>query len=560
MILAMVVLGTLGRMVFVWNASMVDLMQRSTDDAYYYFNVARNIVEGLGITFDGMNVTNGFHPLWMLTLLPVTRVAGPDPDTTLRAIFCMVALITGAGFLAAYKAIASNASRTAAALGMGLLLVPVFLNGFLNGLETGLLLSLLFATMWAIARYDLLSTQSTAGQNAALGALLALILLTRLDAIFIVLAIICVFWVKWLRGADGCTRFGSLVATTARVSLVPVVAVGAYVLWNVAVFGHASPISGALKSTFPTNTFAPQRLAEPHRLYGEAQLVVSAIGLLWLRRRRTGLTPSVPPILVALWMGSFVHLLHSTIYVNWAAHWWHFASYTPLTVITTTLVFDRVCERSRCRALVMGVAAGLVAAVGLGLYVDREIRAVHHRPWYDAALWARETLPEDAVIGMTDAGLFGYFSRRPTVNLDGVINGYEYQEALRDHRLTEYLESCGVTHIADYEVRYRNGIYVIRLPARLHGRAGGAIEATPAAEVYASADYTQGAFKGGTIHFAIWDLRRLRVIDDVTTMMQGHLSPRGSPSPARPNSPASSTWCRGGSRGALAARTESRYR
>ena len=36
------------------------------DDAYYYFKVAQNISEGHGSTFDGINLTNGYHPLWML--------------------------------------------------------------------------------------------------------------------------------------------------------------------------------------------------------------------------------------------------------------------------------------------------------------------------------------------------------------------------------------------------------------------------------------------------------------------------------------------------------------
>lgn len=513
MILALVVCGALGRIVFVWSASIIDLMQRSTDDAYYYFNVAKNIVEGSRITFDRINSTNGFHPLWMLCLLPVAKLAGPDPDTMLRAIFCVVALITGAGFWVAYKGISTHASRTAAAFGTGLLFVPVFLNSFLNGLETGLLLLLLFGAVDATSRYDLLSLQATPRQNAALGALLTLIVLCRLDAVFVVCAIIGVFWVKAL--TDGGKRLTLVMSMTVRVSLMPFVAVGAYLLWNIAVFGHASPISGAVKSTFPTNTFVWSRLAEPHRLYGELQLVLTAVGLLWLGRGRG--REDVPPILMALWVGSLIHLLHSLLYMSWAAHWWHFASYTPMTIITAALVFDRACVRSRRpEAVVVAGTIGLVAAVVLGFYVDVRGRAVHHRPWYDAAVWARANLPVDAVVGMTDAGLFSYFSRRRTVNLDGVINGYEYQRALRDHRLAAYLQSCGVTHIADYEVRYRNGMYVIRLPARLYRQPGGAIMTTPAAEVYGSAPYAQALFRPGDIHFAIWDLPRLRVIDDVS--------------------------------------------
>ncbi len=35
------------------------------DDAYYYLGIARNIADGHGSTFDGLNPTNGYHPLWL---------------------------------------------------------------------------------------------------------------------------------------------------------------------------------------------------------------------------------------------------------------------------------------------------------------------------------------------------------------------------------------------------------------------------------------------------------------------------------------------------------------
>src|SRR4030042_943851 len=44
------------------------------DDAYYYFKVAQNISEGHGSTFDGINPTNGYHPLWMLVCISLTSI------------------------------------------------------------------------------------------------------------------------------------------------------------------------------------------------------------------------------------------------------------------------------------------------------------------------------------------------------------------------------------------------------------------------------------------------------------------------------------------------------
>ena len=49
-----------------------------TDDAFYYFQVARNVSEGYGFTFDRINPSNGFQPLWMFVCIPVFALARFD--------------------------------------------------------------------------------------------------------------------------------------------------------------------------------------------------------------------------------------------------------------------------------------------------------------------------------------------------------------------------------------------------------------------------------------------------------------------------------------------------
>ncbi|HID08358.1 MAG TPA: hypothetical protein EYP10_14555, partial [Armatimonadetes bacterium] len=48
------------------------IIERFTpDDVFYYLKTAMNIAQGHGSTFDGVNRTNGYHPLWMLLLVPI---------------------------------------------------------------------------------------------------------------------------------------------------------------------------------------------------------------------------------------------------------------------------------------------------------------------------------------------------------------------------------------------------------------------------------------------------------------------------------------------------------
>jgi len=63
------------------------------DDAYYYLGIARNLVDGHGSTFDQINLTNGYHPLWLL-VSTVPFAAGLD-DLAAARVLLIVQLVVG---------------------------------------------------------------------------------------------------------------------------------------------------------------------------------------------------------------------------------------------------------------------------------------------------------------------------------------------------------------------------------------------------------------------------------------------------------------------------------
>src|SRR3990172_187880 len=65
----------------------------SSDDGFYYFNVARNLAAGQGVTFDGLTQTNGFHPLWLFLITPVFALARVDLLLPLRLLVLIMAAI-----------------------------------------------------------------------------------------------------------------------------------------------------------------------------------------------------------------------------------------------------------------------------------------------------------------------------------------------------------------------------------------------------------------------------------------------------------------------------------
>src|SRR6202789_4600788 len=45
------------------------------DDFYYYLKVAQNVAAGLGSTFNGITRTNGYHPLYFVVLVFISKFA-----------------------------------------------------------------------------------------------------------------------------------------------------------------------------------------------------------------------------------------------------------------------------------------------------------------------------------------------------------------------------------------------------------------------------------------------------------------------------------------------------
>src|SRR5690349_1856159 len=84
------------------------------DDAYYYFKVAQNISEGHGSTFDGINPSNGYHPLWMLVCIPIFALARFDLILPLRVLLVVMGGFSAVTAVLIYRLARENLSQPVA--------------------------------------------------------------------------------------------------------------------------------------------------------------------------------------------------------------------------------------------------------------------------------------------------------------------------------------------------------------------------------------------------------------------------------------------------------------
>lgn len=434
------------------------------DDAWYYFGIARNVAGGDGSTFDGINATNGYHPLWLL-ICTVFYAVGLDGLVAVRAILiAQLALWAGALWVLADTATrtgwarlderpdaATTRRRCTVLVAIVWFLVaanPYILKLFVNGMESGLV-ALLGALVLALAvRTD----GNPLERPVPLAVLLCLSFLARTDAALWI-GVLLVWLVVRNRGIDRrlVGVVGALVATGI-----------AYLVSNLIIVGHPMQISGEVKRV-PLD--APKAV-----ILVVCVLAAAGIAVAGFRAARTpsaqfprtkawfACTAWYPAGLVLLTAYDFVltsevYLWHIAPQILWiAATLLHAAS-----DMAESAVVERPLDDPSAAWRPVAVSSVFIVPLLLGgLY---QVRSFTDQEQVSAQIgdraageWIDANLPADAVIGSFDAGALGYFANRPVVNLDGLVNSYEWNEA-RDQgtdATAAFLRDEGITHLANH--------------------------------------------------------------------------------------------------------------
>lgn len=243
-----------------------------TSDTYYYLNVARNFAEKGFFSFDGEHRTNGFHPLWQVTLAILYKVCLLLHISELT--FCYLVILVGVFFTTLAVLLLGRTIRALrGALPVSFALLPIGLYALLlspvwfltqevvgnvspaegplplygttwsyaNGMESSLAL---FAYALLGSAWTRVSRPST-GRALELGILGAFVVLARLDQVFIAASILGFLALRWI-AAERWRSFRKVGAIAAGFAL----PIGIYLLLNFLSCGLAFPVSGASKFSF----------------------------------------------------------------------------------------------------------------------------------------------------------------------------------------------------------------------------------------------------------------------------------------------------------------------
>lgn len=454
------------------------------DDAYYYAGIARNVAHGAGSTFDTIDLTNGYHPLWLL-VATLPFLVGLDD---LGAIRALLALQLVAGWGATLVIIGrildrsvdgwsgvsrreggdQHRARVAATVTVTGAFVLVALNPFVvkvfvNGLESGLSVTFLalLLLIGAAVRGSWLVGRSTRWR-LGVGALLALAFLARTDAALLVLSLGVWCAADWLR-AEPDDR-GHATAALAALFALPAVTIAAYLVSNQVWFGTPFQVSGLVKR------------AELDAVTIAEFAVVVAIAVLIgargrratrasARRRRGARFPHTGDFVAhTAWYAASCVLVAGYYVVLQTQIWlWYFAPIVLYGIVLLLLAIidmseaalrDGRPEASPARRLLPVQAiflALLVVAlvVEAGSFRDPNLLSMQQAD-RDIGRWLQAHTAPDAVTASWDAGAVGYFSHRPVINLDGLVNSKEYYDAMQHGTTGAFLRCRRVQAVANH--------------------------------------------------------------------------------------------------------------
>ena len=427
------------------------------DDAWMVTGIARNWALGRGITADGVSPTNGFHPLYPLTLGALPYLVAPDNlDFGFTANLVICAILASLVMWPLWLTVRRLAGERAALLAVALYaLNPTMIRLTVNGMESAMALLLWITTVWATMKLDLTRLKG----NLLLAAITAAMILTRLDGALLFAAIAAARFL-WAWRESRLRRELPLLAVYVAATFALLIP---YFWRNLAVFGSFSPSSGAALTYLHSyaDSYAISNgldawyanNALPVALLGSLPLVFAALlafaGLVWWAVRRD-LWRALPMLL---------YMIVPPLYYGYLMQQdnpRHFTAFSLVITILLAWALARIWERLGRRGAV--AAGAVVAAVVLlqsltaaSFWREQHTTASLSQPtMYQAALWMRDNLPADALIGAKNSGIYQYYSGHTVINIDGKLN-HEILAVYEQRRMLDYLYEKNITYLIDRE-------------------------------------------------------------------------------------------------------------
>ena len=159
---------------------------------------------------------------------------------------------------------------------------------------------------------------------------------------------------------------------------------------------------------------------------------------------------SFRPLLPAVIALAALIVVHAAL--RWYLRSWYFMIVVPLAALALAVLLTPYLERGRRWGglALLGVVSALLLAGFAYRGVNDWDRGLYFCPndTLSGSAWLQRNLTDGERVGAFNAGLLGYFSHRPVVNLDGSVNQSIFA-AIQERELLRYVQRERITYLVD---------------------------------------------------------------------------------------------------------------
>ncbi|MEP1144735.1 MAG: hypothetical protein ABJH52_13525 [Henriciella sp.] len=458
----------------------------SADDSFYYTEVARRFWEDGSISFDGVNVTNGFHPLWMFLQSPIFGLP-LDKEQAVFAVKTLEFLLLG---VAPIAFLASRPSWPISIFAIPIVIVLMSMRHLYLGLEAATTIAAVFFSIYAYSRF---LNEKTIRTSALLVISSILVFTSRFEFLgFVVAAITLLYLDEFIKQAKANYRHLNRVALGFGLFLL------AYALFAHFVLGGFVPVSGKIKSTIFSGSQSGEVLNNLSTLLTDKRyywgIVLSTVALsimfierllVWLKKPEQYKFDALDYVMFGLAALSFVRPLYfaQTVRPIFAKYGWYLTQYDLLILLIAPFVLLKVlrlCHKVNLPKQTLIKSGVQVAAILIASHLawsgynaakltlkpktdpvvaEWEVASYHMAMALNEALSDRQEYP---LIASSDSGVLGYFYDGPVFNVDGLINSTKFFKARLKGEGMRFLMENGPEYYvnANYTPNASNGVSV----------------------------------------------------------------------------------------------------
>jgi hypothetical protein len=415
------------------------LLPYAQDDLYYYLVASRHIVHGFGSTFDGITPTNGYHPLYMLFAIVVTRI-----NDSLRGVYEALWLLDMLSVLISFYAmralISQHTDNPWLSNGLAVAFLCLFYHLLFMQMEVTLTVPMALLVLF---RLDREPQSITVREWMKVGFLSSLLVLSRLDSIILVaLCGLSSMLVSQWRIQLSIRKASAFLGTFLPLLLI-------YFAINYHLFHRFMPISGSAKQLRRVHgIFMPavyrSLTAGTIIMFVLAIITLACLPILWRK-----LTPSLRVLSIPLLLFPFVHWGFTFYLSNWML--WSWYKYSVILAMVVTLLFTAISLELWAPVLLFSPAILLLALFALAS--ARYTPASEMQDISAAALFIRTfaaTHPGRYAMG-DRAGMAAYSTDQPMIQTEGLMMDEAFLQRIR--RSEPLLQVLNDYH-ADYYVSF----------------------------------------------------------------------------------------------------------